>query len=613
MPYPYLKTGLFLIDNASDYAEIINTIFTRLKDSKQPVFIILGDRLNEWRQSHGKLNVPEFIINPLSDPEINRLIDLLEEKSELGVLANLSREMQFSAIKEKHNKELLITLREATEGKSFDAILEDEYRGISSELARSLYLVVCCFHQNGVFVRDRLLSKILDVPLTKLYEKTSDSTEGVILYEKINIPREEYAARTRHRIIASVVWERCILPGEKDELLRNSLSALNLNYGIDKSAFEEFIRSDHTIDQIQTLDGKIRFFESAAKKDPDSPYVRQHYARMLLREEKLDLALAQIEQAIKLSPRNLVLYHTKGMILKSLAISAENKQIGIRRLAQSEASFRHCLSLYDRDEYSYQGLAQLYIGWAKIVPNIDESTEYITKAEDIINEGLKKVKSRASLWIESSNIQSFLGDEPSRLQALETAVRDSPGSIIARYLLGRAYRKLGNFKKSLKILEPVVMHYHEEFRCFVEYSLALSIAQKNYNEAIASLRLSNLYGISDPRYIATLGGMLIMSEKISDGLDIFKEALKQNFNSDELHKIQFRPWNFVNPEQPLQLQGNVIVRKAGYALVESKGLPPFLTPGFRFNGIVMELDQTISFEPAFCAKGSLALNPKIIK
>jgi tetratricopeptide (TPR) repeat protein len=602
----------FFIDNAADYPEEIHTIYARLRDSKKPAYMILGDRLNEWRQSHGRLNIQEFVLNPLSDPEIHRLIDLLEEKSELGVLSDLNRDMQFSAIKEIHNKELLVTLREVTEGKSFDAILEDEYRGISPQIARNLYLAVCCFHQSGVFVRDNLLSKILDISLVDLYDVTSKSTEGVIHYENIDKTREEYAARSRHRIIAKVVWERCSLPGERDELLRSSLSALNLNYGLDKSAFEEFIRSDHTIDQIQTLEGKIKFFETAAKKDPESPYVRQHYARMLLREEKFDLALAQINQAIELSPRNRVLHHTKGTILKTLAFSTENIQISRRRLIQSEDSFNYCLSLYGRDEYSYQGLAQLYRGWAKRAPTIEETTEYLTKAEEIINQGLKKVKSRAALWIESSKIQSFLGDEPSRLKALEKAVSDSPGSVIARYLLGRAYRVSQNYKKAIEVLEPVVKNHHEEFRCFVEYALSLSITQKNYDEAIATLRLSRLYGLSDPRYIATLGGMLIMSGKISDGQDIFQESLKQNFNSDELHKIQFRPWNFSNPNKELRLNGTVIVRKAGYALVESEGYPPFLTPGFRFDGVAMEQGQNVSFTPAFCAKGSLALEPKIL-
>jgi tetratricopeptide (TPR) repeat protein len=602
------RRAFFFIDNAADHSSTINTILRLLRNNEKPALLVLGERLNEWRQGHGKLNVNEHLIEALSDPEINRLIDLLTENSELGALANLSRDIQFSAIKQKHGKELLVTLREVTEGKSFDAILEDEFRGIGSTDAQNLYLAVCCFHQHGAFVRDGLLAEILEIPLTKIYDITSEATEGVIHYDCIDRARESYAARTRHRIIATVVWERCATPGERDMLLRKALSKLNLNYGVDKGAFEAFIRSDHTVDQIGTLDSKIRFFETAAKKDPDSPYVRQHYARMLLREGKTELALGQIELARKLGPRIRVLDHTRGMILMDLAFSADSPEIARRRLAQSEASFHHALRLYSRDEYSYQGLAQLYRGWAERAPSAAESADYITKAEEIVNEGLKKVRVRSSLWIESSKIQNYLGNQPSRLQALENAVRDSPGSIVSRYLLGRAYRREGRIEDAIKILKPIIKDHHDEFRAFVEYAHALAIHQQSYQEAISVLRLSTLYGYSDPRFIATLGGMLVMSGQISEGLSVFEESLKRNFTSEEINKIQFYPWILTEYPSPIILQGTVVVLKAGYALIESEGFPTFLCPGSKFGGVILRRGISISFQPVFCAKGSLAIS-----
>jgi tetratricopeptide (TPR) repeat protein len=548
----------------------------------------------------------------MSDLEIPRLIDLLAKTSELGVLSKLNREMQFAAIKEKHGKELLVTLREVTEGKSFDAILEDEYRGIRPAIARDLYMAVSCFHQHGAHVRDNALSKILDVSLSDLYERTSDSTEGVIMYEDVDKSRGAYAARTRHRTIAKVVWERCGSPEEWDRLLTRSLAALNLNYGLDKRAFEDFVRSDYSIDQIRTLDGKIKFFETAAKKDPESPYVKQHYARMLLRQGKPELALGQIDQAIELSSRARVLHHTRGTILMSLAFSAGSPELARRRLSQSEASFRTALSLYERDEYSYQGLVQLYRRWAEHAPTPEESADYIAKAEETVTEGLKQVRVRSSLWIESSKIQAYLGHQPSRLEALEQAVHESPGSIIARYLLGRAYRFEGRFDDALAILKPVIQSHHEEFRAFVEYALVLAIIQQTYDESIPTLQLSTLYGFSDPRFIATLGGMQIMTGQITEGNKVFEESIRRNFTSDEMNKIQFRPWDLSNHPAPLKLDGVVIVRKAGYALIESEGFPPFLIPGWRIGELAMEKGLKVSFEPAFAARGRLAVNPKSI-
>ncbi len=601
----------FFVNNAADHSIILHSLVHRLREKGRSAMFILGERLNEWRQGHGKLRGKEFLIDSLSDSEINRLLDCLAKHCELNKLEPLSRELQFNAIKQKHGKELLVAMREATEGRSFDAILEDEYRGIGDDLSRRLYLSVCCFHQHGAYIRDTLLAQLMEIPLQEMYKATGDATEGVVIYYCIDERKGSYAARSRHRTIAAIVWERCGEPADRDNLVQSSLSALNLNYKADKDAFEYFIRSDRVVNSIRSLEGKIRFFETACKKDPDSPYVRQHYARMLSREDKANLALGQIEEALKMKRSYRVLHHTKGMILKQLALNIESNELARRRLVQSEASFRQGLSMYAKDEYSYQGLSQLYLGWAKRAPTQEEAAEYISKAEEIINEGLKIVPVRYGLWIESSNVQQLLGNEPSRVRALEKAVRDSPGSIVSTYLLGRAYRKVNLPQKTVDVLEPVIKNHHDEFRVFVEYAIALVSLKKPYKEAIAVLRLSTLYGLSDPRFIATLGGILFMDEQFSEANEVFAESSRRDFTATELNTIQFRPPIPDILQEPLRIKGKVMVVKAGYALIESASYPRFLCPGSKFGGIFMEPGLEVTFELAFTAKGPVADRPRI--
>ncbi|TMG72639.1 MAG: tetratricopeptide repeat protein, partial [Betaproteobacteria bacterium] len=165
------------------------------------------------------------------------------------------------------------------------------------------------------------------------------------------------------------------------------------------------------------------------------------------------------------------------------------------------------MALNPKDEYSYQGLAQLYLGWAKRASTDAESAEYISKAEEVISQGLRIVKERDGLWIITSEIQKFFGDQKSRIAALEKAVASSPGSVIARYLLGRTYRLEGKPDKAISILEPVVKNHPDEFRAFIEYALALIAMGKPIAEAVAILNVSTTYGLSDARFIATLGGM----------------------------------------------------------------------------------------------------------
>lgn len=600
----------FFIDNAADHIETIHAISHIFKEMGKPIMFMLGERLNEWRQSHGKFTAGEFLLEPLSDPEINRLLDCLSKHDELNKLKELSRQLQFSVVREKHNKELLVAMREATEGKSFDAIIEDEYRGINGSLARQRYLMVCCFYQHGAYARDTLLAQLMKLTISELHnETTSAATEGVIVYDCLDEGAGVYGARARHRTIAAIVWERCGDSVEKEYFIQAAVNALNLKYRSDKDAFECFYRSDRLIDNIRFLDGKITFFDTACRKDPQNAYIRQHYARMLSREDKPDLALGQITEAIKIDPKIRILYHTRGVIQMQLALTIESPDIARRRLAQSEESFRQSLNMYHRDEYSYQGLSQLYGGWAKRAPTQEESTEYIAKAEEIITEGLKKVKVRDGLWIESGKIQQFLGDNPAQIKALEKAIQESPGSIVARYLLGRAYRKAQDYEKAVQVLEPTIRNHHDEFRSFVEYAISLLYLGKTYSEAIAVLNLSTLYGYSDPRFIATLGGMLFMNGEFTIAQKVFSESLKRDFTAIEFNTIQFRPPDPKNMNESLRIRGKVIVVKAGYAMIEVGVYQPLICPGSKFGGHLMTRGLEVTFELAFTVKGPVADKP----
>ena len=117
--------------------------------------------------------------------------------------------------------------------------------------------------------------------------------------------------------------------------------------------------------------------------------------------------------------------------------------------------------MYEKDEYSYYGLIELYFEWAKKVKDNQERVDDITKAEEvIISQGMKKIKYCEGLWIISSNIQEYLGD-PGYLEALEKAVKDNPSSIYARYCLGHTYRKLGQVDKSKETLYPIIKNHIE--------------------------------------------------------------------------------------------------------------------------------------------------------
>src|SRR2546426_858496 len=130
---------------------------------------------------------------------------------------------------------------------------------------------------------------------------------------------------------------------------------------------------------------------------------------------------------LKINKDVRVLYHTKGLVLTDIAIGTEGEEIARRRLVQAEKAFRHGIAMNPRDEYSYQGLALLFLKWAKHIPA--ETTEYIAKCEETISEGLRTVNVREGLWLVSAEVQQFLGSAPKYEQALERAIRENPKSV----------------------------------------------------------------------------------------------------------------------------------------------------------------------------------------
>ncbi len=610
---PHVKP-FFFVDNAAIEKERLRRLVQRVQSSHANGMLVLGARLNEWRESTVRLATKERQLLQLGPDEIPRLLTLLENSGELGVLADLSPELRVVKIQQSNSNDLLVTLREVTEGRSFDAIIEDEYLGIHSELGRRFYLMVACFFQKHLFVRDTLLARLLDVDTEEMFRETNAATEGVVLYETVDEANGVFAARARHRVIAQIVWERCGSRTEREDLLLRAMSFLNLAYKWDRDAFDLFVRSDELVDFFGTLEKKTRYFDTAINKDPDNPYVRQHYARMLSREGRDLLALSQINEALSINSNPRALHHTKGLILAQLALGSPSPDVGRRYLLQAEDAFNTCIQKSPRDDYGYTGLAHLYLEWAKRCENVDDATGYTARAESLISDGLRRASIHESLWLESARVEAYLGDSEARIQALEKAHGSSPSSPIAAFLLARAYRRDGRAAEAEQLLQPIIQTAVEEFRVFIEYAKCLIALGKPYKEAAAVLRLAYLSGLSDPRYIATLGGMLCLGKDYTAALDVFSESAKRGFSLGERTRIFYRP-RIDGRGDRIRLTGRISSVKGNYAFIIAADFgTDVFCPRSRLDDVLTTEGTFVEFDLAFSSRGpiadSISLAPK---
>lgn len=143
-----IKESVVLVfDNARNVLpQIMSIIIECNKIEKPPIFVISirsnhYDKLNYYIDPT-LVNKVDFKIPDLDDDEIRNLITKLEKYNLLGILQGKNANERFREFKYKARKQILIAMKEATKGISFNEIIKDEFHQINSIEAKTLCICV---------------------------------------------------------------------------------------------------------------------------------------------------------------------------------------------------------------------------------------------------------------------------------------------------------------------------------------------------------------------------------------------------------------------------------------------------------------------------------------
>jgi tetratricopeptide (TPR) repeat protein/cold shock CspA family protein len=603
--HDHLDGPLFVfVDRASQRGTALPDSVRELRAKGANVLFVVGDRLNEWRQRNLRLSPREYVIEPLSEPEIDGLIDYLTANDALGVLTYLPRSSQAEAIRIRHGKQLLVAMKEATENRDFDSIIEDEYWSLPSDEARTLYAVVSGMHRYRLPVRDALAAAIAGIPVAEVYDRIHAGLEGVILVD--DDPRTDSSLiRTRHPVIAQVVWETCVPSALRTQLVGRVIEHLNLHYPTDREVFGQLYRSDQAVDAMGDPSERRAFFDKAVAKDPTSSYIRQHYARMLLRSGELERALAKIDEAIELRPRGKLLHHTRGLILAEMSQAAVGVEVGRKRMRQSEEAFRRVISIDSRDPYGYEGLARLFLNWAVREESGEASAEFLRAAEELLSDGMISADDKSPLWVVSSEVARYLGDSPEVLRSLREAVAGDEGAKVTRYLLARELAEQGLDAEVLEVVQPVLGRLEgRDYRLALLYAQSCHRAGRPWSEATSALKLVGPSGLKDPRFAATLGAMLYMAGEFDAADEAFDRSRQRGYRGDEYDMLRFEP---MKDGHPVRLSARVQRVAPGYAFLRPHDYTgDFFLSMSRAPGVHLREGLEVEFTAAFSVRGPAA-------
>ena len=343
--YELTKKRIYLfVDRASFFASDIDNCLSYLKQKNVKITIISAERDNEWNSRCKILDRhldADFEILVLTPDEINNLLLKLEKNDSLGVLKNETPEDRFNAFKIRAKRQILVALHEATQGKSFEDILIDEYNRISPVAAQSMYLDICTLNRFDVPVRAGLIKRLTGIDFKNFENELMEPLEKIVL-NRFDRFLNDRVYRTRHKYIAEIVFNEVLTePDQKLTQLLRIMTNLEIGYSVDQEIFNNLTQYRAILNTFRDIDMGRSVFELAEEISPNDNRLIHQQGLFELHHPHGDITIA--EEYLKLAEKN----------------SPRNKHIqtSIASL-YSEKSERETTQLM-RDEYRRRALARL--------------------------------------------------------------------------------------------------------------------------------------------------------------------------------------------------------------------------------------------------------------
>jgi hypothetical protein len=366
----------------------IGSISSRIKalQSQANLTLVMSDRTNRYAsrsQQFAELDPIEIKMPDLSEVDAISVIEKLEHFGFLGALRGKTRAQQVNEFVTRASRQLLIALREATSGKDFDTILENEF-GELTEDAKLAYTICCIAVAKGApGVYRKHLSACL--PKTRF-------SKGVViddLLRGILVPGGDSGTllKPRHGVIAHLV-ANSIAPIElRYQAVLNFLIEV-ASYIVPNQigkrtppflAYRGMVNSEGLFDLFA---GDVKLILSLYEEvrpyyDGDFLFWLQ-YAMAHTRAGNLDVAENYLNQSLSIrsSDRNHQAQHQRGILYLLKALSSENPASMIAKAKEGMAILiQQIRELGDHDSYPYHAyltqVSRWYATAGSIIPQSD--------------------------------------------------------------------------------------------------------------------------------------------------------------------------------------------------------------------------------------------------
>ena len=432
------KRAILVVDQAADQMARVAELITRLKAWSVPLTIILADSQaafgNALEELGEAIRYP-YDLRKLGENEIRFLISKLDTHKCLGILSDANDDDRFSSFAEVADRQLLVALYEATQGKSLEEILIEEYHRIALTDAQELYLLVCTLNQYNVPVRAGLIRRLTGIDFNDFEARLLSPLSDVVFAFTDPVSRD-YAFRARHAHIAQIVFKNILNTNSKKvNQFTRVLLQMDTSYSSDLEAMKKMINYRNIRDVAPILKDRRDILDVAERVTKGETFVLQQRALVEMNDTKGDLGVAReyLDRAQAIRPGDRTLKHSRATLLAREAQAAPNNLA--RKVLRTEAmTLLKSLSRDESDPYIASSKAQLIIEDISDRLTSNDRSEssdvqllrLVEEAEQSIRAGLAKAPDFEGLTLSSSKLYELVGRDEHAVTVLKRAIDARP-------------------------------------------------------------------------------------------------------------------------------------------------------------------------------------------
>ena len=381
------------IDTPDMYGPEFSKIISQLSMSRKLAVIVLVLRSTKIDKMKifldQSISIEEYNTYPLTDNEINKLLDLLEQENLIGALKAMSREKQVDIFKSKADRQLIVAMIEATSGKDFKDKICEELEDLENVTKQIYCLMAVATGRNNYLLKEEVLLGI--------GEDSDNSTINLInmLVRRGLLTEKERQLRVRHKLIAETVVNR--LEDDNHLILYYTRLAYvaaikSTSPGSEQRRMKRLLKqllNHEFLYKIGHLEGARNLYISIEDLLKNEHHFWLQRGCLELENGTLSIAENYLRQSSGLNPSDPLVKLSLAHLDFKQAISNPNNE---RSYALAESAFNDIIGLIDDrgklDQYPYHVLGVQGFSWAKKgIKSVNKRKKYLENLCTVLEKG----------------------------------------------------------------------------------------------------------------------------------------------------------------------------------------------------------------------------------